>query len=256
VSHPGWYPAGLNVAGWVHLVYFGLILPAAALRHRRLLLSMDWPLPGRRGLYQRTAFGLVLLAGMSIAVASVQGIELFSGALPSFQAVLAGVAMYAAAVAFMRPRWRRAVQAKTRVVHLYMPSDAAERGWWLAVSFLAGTCEEITWRGVQSGLIVLLTGSYWLAALLCSASFALTHMIQGWRSVAIIAVFAMGFHGLVWLAGSLYVAMAVHVAYDVTAGLAYGKLGFELWRDGGTHHKVTEDTEKTGGEDRDLASCS
>src|SRR5262249_2450239 len=59
-------------------------------------------------------------------------------------------------------------------------------------------------------------------------SFGLTHIIQGWRSVAIIVVFALGFHALVWLAGSLYVAMAVHVAYDITAGLSFGRLGREL----------------------------
>jgi hypothetical protein len=33
-------------------------------------------------------------------------------------------------------------------------------------------------------------------------------------SVALIAVFALGFHTLVWLAGSLYLAMAARVAYD------------------------------------------
>ena len=30
------------------------------------------------------------------------------------------------------------------------------------------------------------------------------------------------------LVGSLYVAMAVHIAYDITAGLSYGRLGKEL----------------------------
>jgi hypothetical protein len=53
-------------------------------------------------------------------------------------------------------------------------------------------------------------------------------MIQGWRSAAVILVFALGFHALVWLSGSLYVAMAVHIAYDVTAGISYGRLGREL----------------------------
>ena len=42
----------------------------------------------------------------------------------------------------------------------------------------------------------------------------------GARSEALLA--------LVWLAGSLYVAMAVHVVYDITAGITYGRLGREL----------------------------
>jgi membrane protease YdiL (CAAX protease family) len=44
----------------------------------------------------------------------------------------------------------------------------------------------------------------------------------------VIIVFALGFHLLVWLSGSLYVAMAVHIIYDVTAGLNYAKLGKQL----------------------------
>src|SRR5262249_1160180 len=139
-----------------------------------------------------------------------------------------GVAMYAAAVAFMRPRWRRAVERRARAVHLFMPANAAERAWWIAVSVLAGVGEEITWRGVQAALAGVLTGGFWAAALVCSSSFGLLHIVQGWKSAAFIAAFALGFHALVWLGGSLYVAIAVHVAYDLTAGISYGRLGKEL----------------------------
>jgi membrane protease YdiL (CAAX protease family) len=93
---------------------------------------------------------------------------------------------------------------------------------------LAGLSEEITWRGVQTALLSSLTRSLWLAAIICAISFGLGHFIQGWRSSAIIVFFALGFQGLVWLSGSLYVAMAVHVAYDITAGLSYARLGREF----------------------------
>ena len=39
--------------------------------------------------------------------------------------------------------------------------------------------------------------------------------------------FAVAFHGLVALTGTLYVAMAVHFLYDVIAGLTYGRLARE-----------------------------
>jgi membrane protease YdiL (CAAX protease family) len=109
-----------------------------------------------------------------------------------------------------------------------MPSNATERVWWLIVASVAGVGEEITWRGVQLALVGVLTGSYWVAALLCAISFGLVHIIQGWKSTAIIVAFALGFHLLVWLGSSLYVAMAVHVAYDLTAGICYGRLAREL----------------------------
>jgi hypothetical protein len=54
------------------------------------------------------------------------------------------------------------------------------------------------------------------------------HATQGWRSAAVIVGFALGFQGVVVARGSLHIAMAVHVAYDITAGLVYGKLGREL----------------------------
>jgi membrane protease YdiL (CAAX protease family) len=62
---------------------------------------------------------------------------------------------------------------------------------------------------------------------LSAVSFGVAHYIQGWKSAAVITVFALGFQGVVWISGSLYVAMLVHVVYDITAGLAYAKLGRE-----------------------------
>jgi len=161
-------------------------------------------------------------------VARTQWIVLFPAALPPVGAVLAGVAFYAVAVGWMRPRWRRAVEKRARVVHLFMPATGEERAWWIAVSVLAGIGEEITWRGVQAALLFALTGNLWAAALLSSLSFGMAHIVQGWRSSAVIVVFALAFHVLVGLAGSLYVAMAVHVVYDITAGIHYGRLGREL----------------------------
>jgi membrane protease YdiL (CAAX protease family) len=217
----------LNLAGWFHLGYFGVFLPALVILHRKKLISRDQPLPNRLRHFQKTALELATFATVSLLVARVQRIPLFPQALPPLSAVIVGATLYAAAVAFMRPRWRRAVERQARVVHLFMPSNAAERAWWITVAVLAGVGEEITWRGVQAALLVVLTGNVGIAALLCSTSFGLTHIIQGWKSAALIVVFALGFHLLVWLAGSLYVAMAVHVAYDITVGLSYGRLGRE-----------------------------
>ncbi len=120
------------------------------------------------------------------------------------------------------------VQHNTRVAHLFMPSNATELGWWLVVSVLAGTGEEITWRAVQTGLLAAATGNYPTAVVLSALSFGAAHAVQGWRSSAVIVVFALGFQTLVWLTGSLYVAMAVHIVYDITAGISYGRLARQL----------------------------
>jgi len=137
--------------------------------------------------------------------------------------------MYVAAVKFMRPLWRRAVEKRLPILRLFMPRDAGERAWWIGVSLLAGVGEEITWRGVQTQLLVPIVGAYAAATLLSAISFGSAHFVQGWRSCAVIVLFALGFQAVVWASGgSLFVAMAVHVAYDVTAGITYGRLGREL----------------------------
>ncbi len=215
----------LNPAGWFHLAYFGAVIPISVLYHRKKALARETQHPNRLRHFQTTALVLVLFATLSLLVARVQRIYLFPRALPPIGAIVAGLAMYAATVALMRPHWRRAVERRSPVVHLFMPANAVERAWWIAVAILAGVGEEITWRGVQAALCGVLVGNFWLAALLASISFGAAHMVQGWKSSALIVLMALGFHALVWLAGSLYVAMAVHVAYDITAGICYGRLG-------------------------------
>jgi membrane protease YdiL (CAAX protease family) len=221
------YTDALNLAGWFHLGYFGVLLPFLAVYQRKKRFPTDQPLPNRLRYFQTTAFELAIFTMISLLVARVQDIPLFPRSLPTVRAIIAGVALYTMDVAFMRPRWRRAVESNTRAAQLFMPANARERAWWIAVSIMAGVGEEITWRGVLAALFIVVTGKFWIAALLCSIAFAVAHVIQGWRSVAVIVFFALGFHMLVWLAGSLYVAMAVHVAYDITAGISYGRLGRE-----------------------------
>ena len=183
------------------------------------------PLPDRLRHFRRATLELSCLAAGSLAVAWAQRMPLFPRTFPSWRGLLAGVAAYGMAVLFMRPRWRSAVERQVRVAHLFMPSNGRERSWWLGVSLLAGVGEEITWRGVQTGLLVAATGSYAIAAVLSALSFGGAHAVQGWKSAAVIVLFALGFQALVWLTGSLYVAMAVHISFDVTAGLSYGRLG-------------------------------
>ncbi len=218
-----------GIAGVCHLLFFGVYIPLVCVRGWWKHVEKKQPFPDRRQHFRNTAVQLAILAMVSLAVARAERIDLFAyDSAQLLRGVLGGVAMYAAAVAYMRPRWRRAVERRARVVDLFMPEDRSERAWWIAVSILAGVGEEITWRGVQTALLYGLTGSLWIAALASAIAFALAHAIQGWRSVGVILLFALAFQSVVWLSGSLFVAMIVHVAYDVTAGLSYGKLGREL----------------------------
>jgi membrane protease YdiL (CAAX protease family) len=218
----------INPGGWLHLFYFGLLFPLTAVLRRRTFHNVKVPLPNRLLHFRRTAATLVMFGALSLFVAGSERIELFPRTLPPWRGIAAGLLMYVFAVMLMRGRWRRAVEKRLRIVYLFMPSTGTERTWWIIVAILAGITEEITWRGVQAALAIALTRNILIAILFCSISFGVGHIIQGWKTVVIIFVFAVGFHALVWLSGSLYVAMAVHIAYDVTAGISYGRLGREL----------------------------
>lgn len=216
-------------ASGFHLVFFGLILPLAALRMHRRMATGAKAVPDPKKHFRGATIELATLMAFSIAVARMTRIDLFAfDATKLLPGLAAGAAMYAAAVVYMRPRWRRAVEARAPIVRLFMPRDAGERAWWIAVSVLAGIGEEITWRCVQTQLLVPIVGAYAVAALVSAVSFGGAHFLQGWRSCAVIVFFALGFQTVVWASGSLFVAMAVHVAYDVTAGITYGRLGKKL----------------------------
>jgi len=218
----------INPAGWAHLFYFGLVIPFTAIWQARKFYGAASTLPDRLLHFRRTAAILVILGGISLLVSWAQRMDLFPRVLPSWQSIGAGLLMYITAVIVMRPFWKRAVARRARMVHLFMPANGTERAWWLVVAILAGVCEEITWRGVQAGLAYRLFGNFWIATLFCAISFGAAHMIQRWKSAAGISLFAIAFHLLVWLSGSLYIAIIVHIAYDITAGMSFGKLGRDL----------------------------
>ena len=171
---------------------------------------------------------LLVFAAASLLVAWRNHIALFPARAPSSRAWLAGLALYAVAVGLMAPRWRHTVAGRARVLRLFMPRSPRERGLWVLASAVAGFSEEITWRGVQFSLLWILTDDAIAAASVCALMFGAAHMVQGFGASAAIVLFAFAFQLLVYYTGSLYVAMAVHFAYDVTAGLRYGWLGEEL----------------------------
>jgi membrane protease YdiL (CAAX protease family) len=213
----------VGIAGWIHLVAFGLLVPALVIRSKRFV-DEGQPLPpfGRHiasAIIQLTAFAL-----LSVVVARLEGLELFPREIPGARAWLAGGALLAAAVGIMRPRWRQTVAEGPPVVRLFSPRDRRERGLWAIASAVAGVSEELTWRGVQFSLLWVLTGQPALAALLAAIMFGAAHLVQGPRASIAIVPFALAFQLLVLYTGSLYVAMVVHFLYDLIAGFSYGRL--------------------------------
>jgi len=170
----------------------------------------------------------VTLGITAIATSWFDHVALFPAVFPSPVAWAAGFAFMIVAVLAVRPHWRRSMEEGKATWRLFAPASPRERRMWILLSLSAGIGEELVWRGVLPALLSRLTGSLAVAIVLSVLSFSIAHAIQGLRSVLAIAAFAVAFHALVFLSGSLYVAMTVHFVYDVIAGFTYATFAREL----------------------------
>lgn len=213
-------------AGWYHLAFFGLLIPWAAWHSRNRFATQ--PLPPRRRHFVAVLIQLLFFLVISVSVAHVEGIDLL--ALPRAGWMPWGVAaaLLVAGLVLMAPVWRRGVERRERKLHLFMPRTRQERTLWIGVALAAGVSEEVTYRGVMFAILAGMTGSAAAGAVIASLIFGVSHIVQGWKSAAIITVIALMLHGLVVLSGTLLLAIAIHSVYDVIAGLAYGRMGEEL----------------------------
>jgi membrane protease YdiL (CAAX protease family) len=216
----------IGAAGYSHLILFGLVLPWAAFRSAAKLSS--FPYPPRRKFYFGVLLQHIFFIGATVAVAWLEKVPLLDLPQQPVQSTAIVAIVFAAAIAFMLPRWRRNVESGEPKVYLFMPGDAAERSLWVLISAAAGIGEEITYRGVMWVLLARLTGSLWVAALITSIIFAVSHYMQGWASITAIFGFAIGFHVIVWFTGSLIPAMFLHFLYDLTAGMIYSYFGEKM----------------------------
>jgi membrane protease YdiL (CAAX protease family) len=83
------------------------------------------------------------------------------------------------------------------------------------MSVIAGVSEEAAYRGVLTQVLWHELGNPWIAVFVAAIAFAIAHALQGWKSTLIIFVIACVMHALVWLTGTLVIAMVVHATYDL-----------------------------------------
>lgn len=215
----------IGIAGIYHLVFFGLLLPWSAVKSARRLKERSYP--ARRKYFLLVIGQQCFFVFLSVFVARLEWIELWQ--LPrQWYWYLIGLALLAGLIAVMLPHWRQAVEKRERRVYLFMARDNGDKALWVVISLLAGVGEELTYRAVMFILLWRMTGSTWLAVLIAAAVFGFSHYLQGWTSVFLIAGFALIFHALYYLSGSLIIPMMVHFLYDLTAGFMYGYFGEKL----------------------------
>jgi membrane protease YdiL (CAAX protease family) len=211
-------PDSVNPAGYLLLAFAGVFLPIVIIKSARRLGTARLPI-SRSRFYKQTIIFQLLLAALSACVAWTHGI--LSMPMPQRPLISWGAAAltYALMLFALKVRWpSRTAAAKQRLYDI-LPHNAAEITPYVLVCIVAGTAEELIYRGVMTELVQSLTGMVMVTVVLLSISFAAAHAMQGLRSMAGIFVIALACHALVWLAQSLVPVMVIHFAYDLTAGM-------------------------------------
>ena len=113
------------------------------------------------------------------------------------------------------------------------PKTRRERTFFAGLSFVAGTGEEIAYRGYAMSTLGAMSVGPWMAATVTSAAFGLLHCYQGVRGVVGTAVAGFVFAASFILTGSIWPAIAAHIVVDLVAGLVLGEKLLTC-KDGGT----------------------
>ena len=105
------------------------------------------------------------------------------------------------------------------------PQSFAEFIGWVALSFTAGFCEELVFRGYLQRQLFAITGRSWIAVALQAFVFGSIHLYQGWRGAIGITVYGVLFGLLVIVRKSLRPGMIQHAGQDILAGILLSVLG-------------------------------
>ncbi|MEA2325801.1 MAG: Type prenyl endopeptidase Rce1-like [Thermoanaerobaculia bacterium] len=211
-------PDDVNALGIMLLVFVGVLLPILIIKSARRLGTGPLPI-SRTRFYRQTIIFQLFLAALAAWTAYTHGILAMPLPQRPLLAWSAAGLMYVLAVVMLKLRWPSRSAASKQRLYDILPHNSGEMLPYVFICIVAGTAEELVYRGVMTELAQRLIGIAVVTIIAISISFAAAHAMQGLRSMAGIFVIALGCHALVWIAQSLIPVMVVHFAYDLTAGM-------------------------------------
>jgi hypothetical protein len=150
-------------------------------------------------------------------------LDLIGGSWPSVKAVLRdlGIAvlyliaanLVSAAIGFLLK------VAPSSGLRNVLPNGPAEVALFIMLSFTAGICEEILFRGYLQRQFAALTKSTAAGLILQGVAFGLGHGYQGPKRMCIITVYGCLFGLLAYWRRSLRPGMTAHLVQDAIGGL-------------------------------------
>jgi membrane protease YdiL (CAAX protease family) len=108
---------------------------------------------------------------------------------------------------------------RAAAIQTLLPRRALEILLWIAVSVSAGICEEFVFRGYFQKQFEAFTHSRWIALLLQSLLFGISHGYQGIEACVKIAIYGSLFGLLALWRKSLRPGMMAHAWSDILSGI-------------------------------------
>ena len=214
---------GVSPAGWCFLLVISALFPLLAIR-TAFAVRQPGRTPTAAQHLASVAISQAMMLLLALCALRSDALELFPPLELGWKEPLLALAFLAPALGTLPLRWRwKPLEQRRRNLWLY-PRGPRDLARWAIVSLLAGTIEEIVYRGVLLQLWQRLLGSWWPAMLVCVLVFSVAHFVQGWRAMVVILALGAASHLIVRLTGNLYTAMFVHVVYDFAAGIVLMRL--------------------------------
>ncbi|MFN8587463.1 MAG: type II CAAX endopeptidase family protein [Candidatus Eisenbacteria bacterium] len=117
-----------------------------------------------------------------------------------------------------QPEMVERLRARLLPVEHLMPATRAEYPRFAVLAVTAGVCEELLFRGFVTWALAHVMPSYTVAALVQAVLFGIAHVYQGPRGVLTTGLVGVFLTTIVWLTGTLWIAMLVHALMDLNAG--------------------------------------
>ena len=202
-------------AAWVFLFFLCVLLPVAAIRQYRQAVPHDDVAPSALYVSGLVTHAVLLLLVWLVARSGTVTI------FPPYRLQLWHIGVGALSLALslvpvLRDRPMTAIE-RQRARQL-APRSARELALFYLLSVSAGFTEEMAYRGVLFVLLHTLTGSFVAAALLGGLFFGVSHVTQGPKAAGVVVLVGIRDHVVVWITGTLWIVIAVHIIHDVVAG--------------------------------------
>lgn len=207
--------------------------PDARMKIYRSIISSEW-------LFTACVVGFWLLHGRSWA-----GLMLVPAFSPRillglvFAFLVSGLLWVQNQRISARPDRMLKVRTRLEFAGPLLPHTGREHRMFMLVSFTAGVCEEVLFRGFLMWYFAAWTGPV-AAAIISSVVFGFAHLYLGWRQVPRTGLLGVVFAFVVLASGSLWPAIIIHAAVDLSSGdLAYNALRSPVQEEHGSKAAVS-----------------